>query len=152
MAGLKEVWDSVDNARKAWAIIAAVGGAILSCIGVDSLSFRIAILCGAFLGCIFSYWFTTSYWSGKGKDACLRASKWHLGLFCIPAFVVIALIVVLEPDTARAISTEQVYNLLISSHILPNLIAGIGCFFAMYLLVGAIVLTSPTLWTHQPTP
>jgi hypothetical protein len=101
------------------------------------------------------------------KEACMKAGVAYSSFMCWQrlnrslrrlveeaeqTFVVIALIVVLEPDTARAISTEQVYNLLISSHILPNPIAGIGCFFAMYLLVGAIVLTSPTLWTHQPTP
>ena len=146
MNGLKKLWEAVDNAQKSWTAVVLVLGPLLMRVGVRSESMRWALVTALFLGCALGYWFTVAKWSGRGRDACLRRRSWYFWLCLISSLVIVAMLLTLEPDTARSWHLEKVRDVLISSNFLPNAIGFLGVFFGTYFLVGAIVLSSPRLW------
>ncbi len=146
MHKLKELWDAVDSAQKGWVGVAAVVSFVLPIFGVRSPKMTRVIEIAVFAGLVLGYLFTVTGWAGRGKTKCLKRRKVYLLLFWFPLLLVVAMLAVLEPDLAIALSLQKLHGLLVSSSILPILIAFLGVFFGIYLLVGAILLSSPKVW------
>jgi hypothetical protein len=142
---LKAFWEAVDKAQKWWAAVAAIVAACLQAFGVRSGSMRLTLEVAVVSATILSYLFTVARYRGQEPKKASRARKRHVRLFWVFCFFVVALFLILEPNTARTMHMESVYAFLVSSAILPNLIGFISVFGAVYSLIGAIVLTSPHL-------
>ena len=149
MRRLKELWDAVDSAQKGWAGVAAVVSFVLPTVGVRSQKMTLVFEIAVFAGLVLGYLFTVSRWAGEGKARCLRRRKVYLSIVWIPLLLIIAMLVILEPDLAIALSAQNIHGLLVSSSTLPNLFAFAGGFYGTYLLIGAIVLSSPKVWRRR---
>jgi hypothetical protein len=148
---LKELWDKIDSARKGWALVVAIVSALVPLVGVRSGKMIVTAEVAVFLGASLSYVLTVSKWAGRPRQQCLNRRKSYLGTFWLPALLVLGMLFILEPDVAKATSTQRIRDLLISSSFLPNLIAFVGICLTVFLVVGAILLSSPTLWASTDT-
>jgi hypothetical protein len=145
MEALKQLWEAVEKAQKAWAIIALVVAEALQAIGIGSSSMRHVVAAAIIAGAVLGFFFTVSRFRGRGAVTCGRAARRYIWIFWLPCIVVILMFLLLEPDTMKTLGLEKLFGFLIRSAFLPNLIAFFCAFAAMYLLIGTIVLRSSRL-------
>jgi hypothetical protein len=147
---LKAYAESVDSLQKVASILLPLCSAVASVLIVGSRTLGIVMAIAALFAGALGFYFTIGAHGGRQRGPCLKLRNWYamwsvLGI----AFTLIVLLLT-DPDFAKIASGfEGVRELLFSSMLLLNVLVAAGVFVFVYFLVGAILLSSPRLWTSE---
>lgn len=100
----------------------------------------------------FAYYFTLTAHAGTGRDTCLRLRRRYLPIASTGFIVVIAVLVLADPDIGRlGGGWARARDFLMQLMLLLNVFVAAGTFLFVYYVVAAIVASSPRVWTKALT-
>jgi len=111
-----------------------------------SKTLRQFIVVFGIIGGVLGYYFTATGWAGKKRAKCLRRRNLYLAILWFPFVIFLGTLVVLSPQfVMKYPPLESIREFLIVTSPLHNFIVGLAAAFALYLLIGAITLSSSKL-------
>jgi hypothetical protein len=150
LASLKAYAESVDSLQKLASAALPLAGALASLLVIGSRTLAIVMAVVAILAGGLGFYFTIGAHAGRQRGPCLKLKNWYVLWSICGILFTVAILLVADPDFVKVGSLfERIRELLLSTMLLLNFFVAAGVFIFVYFLVGAIVLSSPKLWTSE---